>query len=181
MRLFTAIDLPEAVSWSLETLLERLRPTARLRWSPVHNMHLTTKFIGEWPAERLQELTVALGALPSAGQVSITVRGLGWFPNARSPRVFWAGIEPSDGLFELATNTEQATSRLGIQKENRKYSPHLTLARIQMPADLNALRAAIEELPSVEFGAFSPAAHYLYQSIPGAGGSKYTKIAEFPL
>lgn len=181
MRLFTAIDLPEDVLRNLEMLLDRLRPTARLRWSPVRNMHVTTKFIGEWPAERLQELTAGLRELPSPGEISVAIRGLGWFPNPRSPRVFWAGIEASEALSQLAHDTEKLASRLGGPEEKRKYSPHLTLARIQAPADLGALRRAIDALPSTDFGAFTTAKHYLYESQPGPGGSQYLKMAEFPL
>jgi 2'-5' RNA ligase len=181
MRLFTAIDLTEEVRGNIESLLDRLRPTARLRWSKVHNMHVTTKFIGEWPPERLQELISALSAMPPSGAIPIAVRGLGWFPNAKSPRVFWAGIEATGGLRELARNTEQVASRLGIPEETRTYSPHLTLARIQMPVDLTALRKAIDALPSTEFGSFSAGMHSLYESKLSPGGSNYTKIAEFPL
>jgi 2'-5' RNA ligase len=181
MRLFTAIDLPEAVLETLEELLNRLKPTARLRWSHVRNVHVTTKFIGEWPSERLDELKEALTQLPRPGEIPVAVRGLGWFPNAGSPRVFWAGIEASEGLGVLARNTEQAASRLGIPEEKRAYSPHLTLARIQIPVDLSSLRKAIDALPSLEFGAFTANRHYLYQSQLSPGGSKYTKLAEFPL
>ena len=61
MRLFTAIALPETILEELDGLVRRLRRVARLRWSPIGNLHVTTKFIGEWPAERLDELVAALG------------------------------------------------------------------------------------------------------------------------
>ena len=65
MRLFTGIDLPVEVRENLGVLLGRLRPTARLKWSPVANFHVTTKFIGEWPQSGLRELISALGSLPA--------------------------------------------------------------------------------------------------------------------
>lgn len=181
MRLFTAIDLSPEVVRNLERLLDRLRPAARLHWSPPRNMHVTTKFIGDWPEERLEELKSTLDALPRPGAIDVAVRGLGWFPNARSPRVFWAGIEAGDGLYQLARDAERAMSRLGIAEEKRKYSPHLTLARIPDPAGLDALRAAIDALPSTDFGAFTADRHCLYHSALSPGGSKYMKLAEFPL
>ena len=77
MRLFTGIDLPLDIVRNLESLLDRLRPTAPVKWSPAANLHITTRFIGEWPAERLPELEDALAAIPAAGAIPIHVRKLG--------------------------------------------------------------------------------------------------------
>jgi 2'-5' RNA ligase len=63
MRLFTGIDLPDEVHAKLEALVRALRPAARIKWISVANLHITTKFIGEWPEERLQELVAALREL----------------------------------------------------------------------------------------------------------------------
>src|SRR5437764_2020465 len=93
MRLFAGLELPDEVVANLERLLDRLRPTARLHWSPPANLHITTKFIGAWPPERLTELREALGGLPPHHPIEVLVRHLGFFPNPHSPRVFWCGIE----------------------------------------------------------------------------------------
>jgi 2'-5' RNA ligase len=181
MRLFTGIDLAEDVRSNLEKLLDRLKPAARLRWSAARNLHVTTKFIGEWPEARLAELTAALGALPRPGAITITIRELGWFPNPRAPRVFWAGIHGDERLYELARATESCTRRLGVSEEKRPYSPHLTLARIRPGTPLSALQQAIAELPSVEFGSFAANRFHLYRSDLTPAGSRYTKLAEFSL
>ena len=68
MRLFTALDLPPEVLGRLDHLLRRLKPAARISWSPPENLHVTTKFIGEWPESRLAELKAALGGLPDRAQ-----------------------------------------------------------------------------------------------------------------
>ena len=101
MRLFTAIDLSDQVLSNVEGLLQRLRPTARIKWSIAGNHHITTKFIGEWPEDRLDQLKATLGALPGREPITVKIRNLGFFPNAHSPRVFWAGME-APGLAELA-------------------------------------------------------------------------------
>lgn len=181
MRLFTAIDLSEEVRRNLERLLERLRPAARLRWSRPENLHITTKFIGEWPEGRLEELTRALAAIPRPGPVAVAVRGLGWFPSARAPRVFWAGIEAGPGLAELARQTELCTSRLGVPAEGRPYAPHLTLARVPPGTPLAPLEKAIAGLPQTDFGAFTAVRFHLYLSELSPGGSRYTKLADFAL
>jgi 2'-5' RNA ligase len=179
MRLFVGLDLPPATVGSLEALLNRLRPAARIQWSPPANLHITTKFIGEWPEEKLDQLKAALGALPPRQPVSVRIQGLGFFPNARAPRVFWCGIE-APGLAELAEETDRATETLGIARENRPFSPHLTLARIKERINMDPLQQAIASLPSTEFGQFTAPGFFLYRSQLRPSGSVYTKLAEFP-
>jgi 2'-5' RNA ligase len=180
MRLFTGLDLPPEVVGNLEELLRRLKPTAKIQWSPPANLHITTKFIGEWPQGRLDELTSRLREIPSRPAVPVTIRNVGFYPNPHSPRVFWCGIE-APGLEELAADTDAATSALGIESEKRAYSPHLTLARIKEKLDLQPLRKTIAGLESLDFGAFEASSFFLYQSTLRPTGSVYTKLAEFPL
>jgi RNA 2',3'-cyclic 3'-phosphodiesterase len=179
MRLFTAIDLPPNVIRHLDALLETLRPTARVHWSPPANLHITTKFIGEWPEARLVELQDALAHLGPRAPIPVAVRELGFFPNERSPRVFWCGVE-APGLEALAAATEKVTAALGIASEKRAFSPHLTLARFKERLDLKGLHEAIALLPSVDFGHFVVDRFFLYQSKLHPSGSVYTKLREFP-
>jgi len=179
MRLFTGLDLAPEVAANLERLLARLRPTAHIQWSPAANLHITTKFIGEWPEQRLTELKTALAALPARAAVPVRIHHVGFFPNPHAPRVFWCGIE-APGLAELAAETDRATAALGVAPETRPFSPHLTLARIKERPNLQPLREAIAALPELEFGNFVAAGFYLYHSQLRSGGSVYTKLAEFP-
>lgn len=180
MRLFTAIDLPPDVIANLESLIARLKPAARISWSPAANLHLTTKFIGEWPEERLDELTATLRALPPHPGIPIAIEKLGFFPNPHAPRVFWAGVHAGDALAQLARETEDSLAALGIAREQRAYSPHLTLARIKTPGKQPALLEAIAKLPSLDFGRFTADRFFLYHSKTAPSGSVYTRLAEFP-
>jgi 2'-5' RNA ligase len=180
MRLFTGIDLPADVTAAIDRLIAELRPSAPIAWSKASNLHITTKFIGSWPEERLPELRAVLGSLPPRAPIPIAVRGLGYYPNARAPRVFWAGVEAGPELAALAREIDERTAALGIEPEKRQYSPHLTLARIREAADLSALRKAVETRGGAPFGAFTADRFYLYLSKPGPGGSVYTKLSEFP-
>ena len=190
MRLFTAIDLPAEVKQTLAELLDRLRPTAPWRWSPVENLHITTKFIGEWPEARLDEMKDMLRAVKAA-PIDIAVGELGFFPNPKRPRVFWAGVGGGEALLALARDTEAAVAKLGVAVETREYTPHLTLARIPNPlvgqvANLQrvvnqlggftldppsglATRSRLATCPTTEF--------HLYLSSAG----RYTKLETFPL
>jgi 2'-5' RNA ligase len=180
MRLFTALDLPAEVAGNLEEMLARLRENARIQWSPPANLHITTKFVGEWPEERLDGLKAVLGTLPARPAIPVHIHKLGFFPNPHSPRVFTCGIE-APGLEALAKDTDGAAAALGIKSERRAFSPHLTLARIRERVNLQPLREAIAALPSLDFGRFEATRFFLYQSKLGAAGSVYTKLAEFPL
>jgi 2'-5' RNA ligase len=180
MRLFTGLDLPAEVVRSLDGLLDRLRPRARIQWSPPANLHITTKFIGEWPEERLAELKTALSAVPTRPVIPIRIHGLRFFPNPHSPRVFTCGVE-APGLEALAKDTDHATTTLGIDSEKRQFSPHLTLARIKDRVNLQPMRESIAGLRSQDFGRFEAARFFLYQSQLRATGSVYTKLAEFSL
>jgi 2'-5' RNA ligase len=178
MRLFVGLPIPDPVQSSLRALLNRLRPLADFRWSPVENLHVTTKFIGEWPESRLDELKRALATATAPGPVDIAVRGLGWFPNPHHPRVFWAGVEGGEALRSLAAATDEAAARLGIVKEDRAFRPHLTLARLKAPTTpLESIRRGVASLDSQDFGGFRARASVLYLSAQG----KYTSLAEIPL
>src|SRR5437899_4860726 len=181
MRLFTGIEISPDVMTNLQGLLERLRPTAEINWSPPQNLHITTKFIGEWLEERLPELKAALDSLSAREPLSIAIEKVGFFPNPHSPRVFWTGVHAGDDLAGLARDTEESLAPLGIAKEERAYSPHLTLARIKAPGKQPALLMAVAKLPSLDFGSFIAERFYLYQSRTAPTGSVYTKLAEFPL
>ena len=84
-------------------------------------------------------------------------------------------------LAQLARETEDALAALGIAKEQRPYSPHLTLARIKTPGKQPALLQAVAALPSLEFGRFTAGRFFLYHSKTAPSGSVYTQLAEFPL
>lgn len=177
MRLFVAIEIPGEIKARLRALIDRLRPAAKLTWSPVENLHVTTKFIGEWPEPRLDGVKRALAAVPARGPIEIAVRGLGWFPNARNPRVFWAGIEATDALRRLAESTEKNLESLGVAVEKREFHPHLTLARRRDPVPIEKLRVEVESHAGDDFGAFTASSFFLYLS----AGGRYTKLQEFAL
>jgi 2'-5' RNA ligase len=180
MRLFVALDIPEEVRAALEAFVAKLRAACGgARWARLEGVHLTLKFIGEVQPEKAEAIQAALAALPPYARFSMSFRGVGFFPNERRPRVLWAGIEAGAPLAELAAAVESALEPLGIARDERAFSPHLTLARFDSPRGLDALHATIAKAGPLEFGATTAGEFHLYQSILKRGGAEYTRLATF--
>ncbi len=180
MRLFVALDLNTKVIGNLTELVRRLAPIAPIRWVHPRNMHVTLKYIGEWNEDRLDDVIDALGQVRVTSKLKVSLAGLGFFPHARSPRVFWVIAENTPSLRKLASSVDTSLSRLGIAPEVRPYFPHLTLGRLPARCDLTEMHEAIEELPSRDFGYIEPESFTLYGSRLTPNGPIHTKIEEFP-
>lgn len=181
MRLFVALEIPSEVRESLAALLEALRAISKEpRWVRPGNLHVTLKFLGEVPETNLDAVRTALAQIRSEQLVKLEFHRLGFFPNEKHPRVFWAGIEASMNLMKLADDIEDAMERLGIPRERRPFSPHLTLARFERPGLPEKLRGAIAENAQREFGALRTNEFHLIQSKLKPSGAEYTTLASFP-
>ena len=180
MRLFAALELDTKVIANLTELVHRLRPCGAIYWSHPHNIHLTLKYIGDWAVHRVDVLVQALQRVNVPPSLSVPLAGLGFFPNPRNPKVFWAGAENTPALRRLASSVDSELQMLGIAPEIRPYFPHLTLGRVVEGAQLDELYRSVEDLPSREFGAISPDRFVLFESTLANGGSMYRKVAEFP-
>jgi 2'-5' RNA ligase len=181
VRLFVALEIPTAVRESLAALLDSLRAlSAQPRWVRPENLHVTLKFIGEWQPDKLEALRSALTAVRLDQPVTLDFRGLGFFPNEKRPRVFWAGIEASANLITLASEIDHATEKLGIAREQRAFSPHLTLARFEPPGLREKLRAAVRENAAREFGSLHANRFHLIESKLKPSGAEYTTLQTFP-
>jgi 2'-5' RNA ligase len=178
MRLFTGIALDPAVLEKLSRALAELEPLAKLNWSPVKNLHITTKFIGAWPEERLEELKTGLAGVPFTRPFEIAIARFGWFPNPHHPHSFFAAIHAGPELADLAGRTDEALLPLGIAKENRPFNPHLTLARIKNQ-DVRGLRQHIAKMTDFDFGKFTTSSFHLYLSKAAPAGSVYTSLATY--
>jgi len=184
VRLFVAMDIPEAVREVLGKLRARFETICReARWTRLEGVHVTLKFIGEVPELRVEQVQAALGALAPRPPIAVSFAGLGFFPNERRPRVFWAGIEGGDALRELAMEIETRLKPLGIPREDREFRPHLTLARFDSPkaASLSRLRDAAAEFALTEFGRTIVGEFHLYQSVLKRTGAEYTRLATYRL
>jgi 2'-5' RNA ligase len=162
--------------------LDELRPLAPLNWSPVENLHITSKFVGAWPEERLAELESALKGAKVPGEFPVNVSGFGYFPNSHRPKALFAAVRATAELTTLAQEIDEALAPLGVKREERLYTPHLTLARIRNE-NMRQVRAHIAKMTNLDFGTFQASEFHLYLSKPdlNRAGSVYTKLATIPL
>ncbi len=180
MRLFVALEIPTTTRENLATLIASLRAITREpRWVRSDNLHVTLKFLGEVAEDELAAVETALGRIRSDQAVTLEFRGLGFFPNEKKPRVFWAGIAASSNLKTLAADIEGAMEKCGIAREKREFSPHLTLARLERALP-EALRKAIAENAQREFGSLRAGEFHLIQSKLKPTGAEYTTLKTFP-
>jgi 2'-5' RNA ligase len=194
MRIFIGIDLDLEVRARIERFLEGVQGFApEARWVRPESLHITLKFIGEQPAERVEAITARLQRVDCSA-FEIRSAGYGFFPTAKAPRVFWIGINGGSQLAELAGAIDAATAELGIPREDRAYSPHLTLARgggrsgspkWREGDGPNATFAVLEKrlaaMGELDFGTMMAREFILYQSQLSPRGSKYTKLQRFPI
>ena len=194
MRLFIALDIDEAIRERIVRFVEGVQPFAPdARWVKAESLHITLKFIGEQPEPEVERIKLTLQNV-SADAPEISLRGYGFFPTQKSARVFWIGIDATPQLGTLATMIDNAVGNLGIPKEDRTFSPHLTLARGAGGSgsrrgrkgdgsnqSFQRLQERLSSLPPPEFGTMTPREFFLYQSRLSPKGPTYTKLEKFAL
>ena len=194
MRVFIALDIEDAIRDRISRFMDGVREFAPdARWVRPESLHVTLKFIGEKSAEAVEQIKEALAAVKGQA-VEMGFRGHGFFPTAKSARVFWVGIESGPALASLANAVDDVTAGLGIPKEERAFNAHLTLARggggsgsprrqNGDPSNKNFqhLQEKLSALSAPDFGTMTAHEFFLYQSQLSRGGSRYTKIARFAL
>ncbi len=153
MRLFLAINLPTEVRQEVAAATASLRACApELGWVSEDRVHLTLKFLGDTPAERVPELHAALAAVAGRHrELVMDVGGIGAFPNFRRARVVWMGVTQEARLELLHHDVEVACEGLGFALEGRTFRPHLTLARVKHAPREDEMRALSRAAKQTDF------------------------------
>jgi 2'-5' RNA ligase len=184
MRTFIAIELPDDLKQEIARVQELLRAAgASANWTRPEGIHLTLKFLGEVPDAKAQEILQALEvAARGTGRLALAVEGAGAFPNIKSPRVLWIGVTGDiEQLATLQAAVEDAMDRLGFEREARKFSPHLTLARIKFPKPRDNWPRVIEGIRDVNLGGFEAGHLSLMKSELRREGAVYTEVGRVEL
>ncbi len=178
-RLFVATEVPREQLEVVDRALAPLRAQlAGARWTPVENQHVTCKFLGSTPASLLADVLEACRSVARAvGPASVRLDGIGGFPSTRRVRVLWVGLDdPAHVLTRIADELDSAFEPLGFAREQRAFTPHLTLARFKVPA-------RFDELPRLRelFDPFEVRTLTLFRSRLSPKGARYEVVEECAL
>ncbi len=188
IRAFIAIELTPEVQNSLEKVSRKLQAQVNarvVRWVPPENIHLTLKFLGDVSVKNLDVLQELIaGEAAQHKPMEFSVGGLGAFPKTRRPRVIWVGIEAPAELHALQRSIEARTTRIGYPPDNRPFSPHLTIGRVNRsasPEDIRNIGDVLNAMPVGFLGAVRVQAVHLFKSDLRPTGAVYSKIFTTPL
>jgi 2'-5' RNA ligase len=186
VRCFIAVDVPDAVREALLAAQAALRARLRhadVRWVGSEQLHLTLKFLGAVPDDRVPAISAALdGVTATALPLSLTAAGLGAFPSPGSARVIWGGITAGGTeAAALAGAADAATAVLGFARETRPFRSHLTLGRVRSRRGVPGLATAIRAAGEVVFGAWEVLDIVLYESRLRPTGALYLPVTRHAL
>jgi len=183
MRCFIAIELPEGVKSALEGLQEEFKKCGvDVRWVKPENIHLTLKFLGNIDEKKVKEIVKRIERVCDKYEsFSLEARGVGVFPSLHAPRVLWAGIKGNSPLKWLQSDVEDEMASMGFKREDREFTPHLTIGRFKSFTDKKELANKIELHKDNSFGWINVKAIVLMKSDLRPSGAEYTRIAEIPL
>ena len=183
IRTFICIDLPGSIKDYLSELQDRLKRLGRgIRWVAPQSIHLTLKFLGDVAPDAIGDITQAAArASQNTSSFALSLSHTGAFPNFHQPRIFWVGIQEESGaLVNLYHRMEEELYRLQFAKENRQFSPHLTLGRSKFKDGLDEMAATLEQekCPPLSFNVREL---IVMQSELASQGAIYTPLAIVPL
>jgi 2'-5' RNA ligase len=188
LRAFIAIEIPSSIQSAIEQATDGLRKavdSSLVRWVPPANMHLTLKFLGDVSETNLQFIKhMLMQECAQHPAFDLQIGKLGFFPNSKRPRVIWIGLKAPTALAMLQNAIETAAERLGYTKEERDFSPHLTIGRVRpnlTAAEMGRVSAALEAAHVGMLGTVSIDSVHLYQSELRPTGSVYTRLFSAPL
>lgn len=181
MRLFVATDLPHALLEKITEIESEFRKvTNSMRWVRPSSMHLTLKFLGDVAESRVTWIDAHLRAI-HVEPFQVNYYGVGFFPNARVPRVLSVSVS-SEALEDLAHKVEERMVELGFLGEKRQFRPHLTMARIGRDNQINHfLIETVARYADRKFGVYATDRFYLFHSILRTDGAEHQKLFEYPL
>jgi RNA 2',3'-cyclic 3'-phosphodiesterase len=189
LRTFIAIELDESLHIALRSVQEKLKrqtPPGSVKWVDPEGIHLTLKFLGDTPASRIPEIEGALrAACTGLEPFECSVEGRGCFPDFRRPRVIWVAVRTKGTrLTWLQEAVERTVAPLGWPTEERPFSPHLTLGRVNKSADASLAAAAgqaVERTVVELIGVQRVTAVNLIQSDLRPTGAVYSPLLQIPL
>lgn len=169
-RLFTAIALPDDIAMSLSFLVGGIHGA---RWIDKENYHLTLRFMGDLENGAANELVDAFEAI-TPERFELELSGAGYFGGAK-PRALWVGVQTSAALEQVQARQERLCQQLGLPPEQRKYTPHVTLARLKGKVSIMETEHFVARNANFKSRPFEVKSIGLYSSRPSRGGGPYVE------
>jgi len=179
MRLFLAIELPPDLLDALESAIAQLRADSpEIAWVPPAKRHLTLKFLGDVADDRLDRVIALTDGVASKHRTfSMHLGGIGAFPNFRRARVVWIGVEHEARLELLHHDLEVAGEGEGFEIEGRAFRPHVTLARLRSPLEVERARRLARAARRIDFSATVDVGEItLFESTLAQSGATYRRV-----
>ncbi len=176
IRLFTAVSIPEALRQQLHAMGRSL-PGARP--VPEEQIHITLRFIGEVEGALFKDIKENLNTI-NTSPFRVAIQGVGHFPPRGKPRVIWAGLHSTDQLIKLKRKIDTCLIECGLPPDNRKFSPHITLARLNNPP-IHRITSFLAGNAFLKFEEFDVDHFHLYSSKLASKGATHTLEADYPL
>lgn len=184
LRLFIALAVPQAIKDQIGTAQDELRTHlsgALLKWIRPEQFHLTLRFLGNVDACEVEQLTDSVRSVcQSVGPLDLHAKGIGFFPNPRSPRVVWVGVQDrNDQLQSLQSAVQQATLGFSGEKSESHFSGHITLARIKdiSRQETIVLARAAERFSQHSFGEWTVHELLILRSDLSSQGAQHSALA----
>ncbi|HEU0179706.1 MAG TPA: RNA 2',3'-cyclic phosphodiesterase [Blastocatellia bacterium] len=183
MRTFIAIEIPSEIKSALAALQTELRRAgADVSWTKPENMHLTLNFLGEVDERRIGEIERACVSSAAEFQpFTLRINDTGVFPNARQPRVLWAGLSGAvENVVEMRRRIDERLAQIGFKRDEKRFNPHLTIGRLKSNKKTRELLALADahQLPALSFVVTEIV---LMKSELHPAGAEYTPIAKASL
>ena len=176
MRLFVGIAIPPEIGERLWALTGGVKGA---RWMPPETYHLTLRFIGEAGRPQAEELNAMLQTI-EAPSFELAVAGVNYFGTASRPRVLWAGVDPSLPLHQLARKVDRAARQAEFPRDDRAYTPHITIARLHDTSLVEAM-AYVQQKALFRAPPFTVERFTLFESRQGKAEPAYIPLADYPL
>ena len=184
IRSFVAIELSPDIRSQIEKIQNELKgSSADVRWVRSRGIHLTLKFLGGIPEEKISEISgVLTRCAAETERFNLIIHSLGAFPNATNPKVIWIGVEDESGrLLKAQQSVEKSLAAIGFKEEKRAFTPHLTLGRLKSPRGKREVSRQIEASGECSCGTLTVTEICLFKSDLKPSGAVYTKLKTFPL
>jgi 2'-5' RNA ligase len=176
-RLFIAVDIPADVK---EHLANMCYGVTGAKWVSLYDMHFTLRLIGEVDEETYNDIVMVLDDV-IASKFEMKVKGVGYFPPHNLPRVLWAGIDNPTQLNDVRKDIEHCLGSVGIKSAERKFAPHITLARLSDRTPAGNIADFLSRNALFASNLFGVTAFHLYSSVLTPNGAIHHKEASWPL